>query len=100
MCGGARDGALLRLSLANALIAQSETDGAIEEIRRALEFDPYYSAAWKLLGGTLAKSGDAAGAADAYRHGIAAALKRGDKQAEKEMNVFLRRIEKPAGPTS
>jgi len=95
MCGGPRDGALLRVSLANALLAQTEVAGAIEELRAALKFDPDYSAAWKLLGKTLAASGDAAAAIQAYRSGIAAAARRGDKQAEKEMGVFLRRLERP-----
>ena len=52
------------------------------------------SAAWKQLGSLLAESGDVTAAIGTYRSGIAAAQKRGDKQAEKEMNVFLRRLEK------
>ena len=95
MCGGARDGALLRVSLANALLAAGERAAAIEELRRALEFDADYSAAWKLLGKALAESGDVSGAITAYENGIAAASKRGDKQAGKEMAVFLRRLQKP-----
>jgi len=95
MCGRPRDGALLRVSLANALLAQNDAVAAIEELRAALRFDPDYSAAWKLLGKLHADAGDAPAAIDAYRNGIAAAAKRGDKQAEKEMSVFLRRLERP-----
>ncbi len=94
MCGGPRDGALLRVSLANALLAHSDASAAIEQLRAALKFDPDYSAAWKLLGKTLADTGDTPAAIEAYRNGIAAAVKRGDKQAEKEMSVFLRRLER------
>jgi predicted Zn-dependent protease len=94
LCGGPRDGALLRVSLANALLVQGDANAAVIELRRAVEFDADYSAAWKLLGNTLADSGDAAGAIAAYDAGIAAAVKRGDKQAEKEMHVFLRRLQK------
>ena len=94
LCGGPRDGALLRVTLANALLAQGDAFSAIAELRRALAFDPDYSSAWKLLGKTLVESDDTAAAADAYRAGIAAANKRGDKQAEREMQVFLRRLEK------
>jgi predicted Zn-dependent protease len=94
MCGGPRDGALLRVSLANALIAAGDRAAAIGELRRATEFDPGYSAGWKLLGKTLVESGDAVAAVDAYRRGIDAAIKHGDKQSEKEMQVFLRRLEK------
>jgi Tfp pilus assembly protein PilF len=96
MCDGPHDGALLRVSLANAQLAQGDHAAAIIELRHALEFDPGYSAAWKLLGKTLADDGNINAAIDAYGTGIAAATRRGDKQAEKEMTVFLRRLEKPA----
>ena len=89
---GPRDGALLRLSLAQALIDAARSDEALAELRRAVAFDAEYSAAWKLLGRTLTALSDNTGAIDAYRRGIAAAQKRGDKQAEKEMAVFLRRL--------
>ena len=94
MRDGPRDGALLRLSLAQALIEAGRQPEAIVELRRALDFDAGYSAAWKLLGRTLAEQNDRDGAIAAYRSGIAAARTRGDKQAEKEMAVFLRRLEK------
>jgi Tfp pilus assembly protein PilF len=93
-CNGPRDGALLRFSLGNALLEQGEHAAAAEELRRALSFDTQYSAAWKLLGKACLAGGDATGAADAWRQGIDVARQRGDKQAEKEMTVFLRRIEK------
>lgn len=96
LCGGPRDGALLRMALANALIAEDANAEAVAELRCALEFDAEYSAAWKQLGKLLAESGDSAAAIDAYQRGIEAAEKRGDKQAEKEMTVFLRRLENPA----
>lgn len=91
-CGGPRDGALLRLSLANALLAAGRRDDAIGELREALRFDPGYSAAWKTLGGVLADAGDVCAAIAAYESGIAAAAARGDKQAEKEMRVFAKRL--------
>lgn len=91
-CGGPRDGALLRFSLGNALLAAGDAAAAIDELRRAVGFDPVYSAAWKLLGKACLAHGDQAAAAEAWRSGIAAATQRGDKQAEKEMSVFLRRL--------
>ena len=91
-CGGPRDGALLRFSLGNALLGEGRAAEAVEELRRALVFDPAYSAAWKLLGKACLAMEDRAGAAEAWRQGIAAASQRGDKQAEKEMAVFLRRL--------
>ncbi|GLQ93409.1 hypothetical protein [Dyella acidisoli] len=91
-CGGPRDGALLRFSLGNALLNTGDHVAAIEELRHAVTFDANYSAAWKLLGKAYLTAHDEVGAADAWRQGIAAAQQRGDKQAEKEMTVFLRRI--------
>ena len=95
-CGGPRDGALLRFSLGNALLAAGDAQGAVDEVQRAVTFDPAYSAAWKLLGKAHLALADKAGAATAWRQGIEVARARGDKQAEKEMTVFLRRLELPA----
>lgn len=92
--GGPRDGALLRFSLGNALLNAGDHPAAIEELRQAVAFDPGYSAAWKLLGKACLAMRDEAGAATAWKQGIAVAQQRGDKQAEKEMMVFLRRIER------
>jgi Tfp pilus assembly protein PilF len=94
-CGGPRDGALLRFSLGNALLAAGDTASAAIELKQAVAFDPNYSAAWKLLGKACLALDDHTGAAEAWRQGITVAQARGDKQAEKEMAVFLRRIEKP-----
>jgi Tfp pilus assembly protein PilF len=96
-CNGPRDGALLRFSLGNALLEQGDHVAAAEELRQALSFDANYSAAWKLLGKACLAVGDTSGAAEAWRQGIDVARARGDKQAEKEMTVFLRRIE-PSQP--
>lgn len=89
---GPRDGALLRFSLGHALIGVGELAEAIVELRRAVEFDPNYSAAWKLLGRALVDSGDADAAREAFSRGIEVARARGDEQAAKEMHVFLRRL--------
>ena len=93
-CGGPRDGALLRFSLGNALLGDGQPAEAAAELRRALDFDAGYSAAWKLLGKACLAMDDRAGAAHAWRQGITAASQRGDKQAQKEMSVFLRRLER------
>jgi predicted Zn-dependent protease len=91
-----KDSALLRFSLGMRYLKAGEAARAALHLRRAVEQDGDYSAAWKLLGKALAESGDADGAIAAYRNGIAAAERRGDKQAAKEMTVFLRRLDKPA----
>ena len=97
MLASGRDDALLRFSLGMQYLQAGDAGRAAEHLRRAVAHDPDYSAAWKLLGKALAQAGDSQGAASAYRDGIAAAGRKGDKQAAKEMTVFLRRLERPGG---
>ena len=92
--GGPRDGALLRFSLGNALLGAGDAAAAATAFREATGFDAGYSAAWKLLGKSLLEAGDRAGAEAAWTHGIDVAHARGDTQAAKEMQVFLRRLAK------
>jgi predicted Zn-dependent protease len=94
LCDGPRDGALLRFSLGSALLGEGAAADAAAELRRAVAFDPDYSAAWKLLGRALVEAGDPAQAHRAWSDGITAAQRGGDVQAEKEMRVFLKRLEK------
>jgi predicted Zn-dependent protease len=92
-----KDSALLRFGLGSAYLKAGDALRAAEHLRRALAFDPGYSAAWKLLGRALAAAGRDADALAAYRDGIDAAEKKGDKQALKEMQVFARRLAKQKG---
>jgi predicted Zn-dependent protease len=91
-----RDSALLRFSLGNEYLKLRETWVAIFHLKRALELDPTYSAAWKLLGQAYTEGGVLNEALEAYRRGIDVAEKRGDQQAAKEMTVFARRLQKKA----
>lgn len=95
-----QDSALLRFSLGNEYLAADDPQAAAEHLRAAVDKDPEYSAAWKLLGKSLAALDDAAGAIDAYRQGIATAEATGDRQAAKEMRVFLKRLERTGGSGS
>ena len=94
LLGTPRDGPLLRFSLGSEHLKAGDAARAAGYLREAVERDPGYSAAWKLLGKALADSGRAPEALEAYRSGIEAADKKGDKQAGKEMAVFAKRIEK------
>jgi predicted Zn-dependent protease len=94
LIGTPRDGALLRYSLGAEYLKAGDFGRAAARLREALARDPGYSAAWKLLGRALAEDGRDAEALEAWRQGIEAARAKGDRQAEKEMAVFARRIEK------
>jgi predicted Zn-dependent protease len=95
--GTPRDGALLRYSLGLEHLKAGNRERAIAELREALSRDPLYSAAWKTLGRALAEVGRADEAHAAWKSGIEAARAKGDRQAEKEMTVFARRLEKQRG---
>jgi predicted Zn-dependent protease len=97
LLGTPRDGALLRYSLGTEYLKAGELERGLSELRESVARDPNFSAAWKALGRALAGAGRDAEAIEAWRNGIAAARARGDRQAEKEMQVFSRRLEtKPA----
>ena len=89
-----KDGALLRYSLGNECLKDGEAAAAVEHFTRATALDPRYTAAWKLLGKALQAAGREDDALGAWRRGVEVARIRGDKQAEKEMTVFAKRIEK------
>jgi predicted Zn-dependent protease len=95
-----KDSALLRFSLGSLYLKGGDAARAAEHLRAAVAQDKDYSAAWKLLGKALGDCGDRAGAIGAYRDGIEAAGRRGDKQAAREMAVFMRRLEKESGTGS
>ncbi len=97
MLGGARDSALLRYSLGNEWLKNGNPAKAAECFRAAVERDPHYSAAWKLLGKSLAESSEIQAALAAYEQGILVAKEKGDIQAAKEMTVFARRLRKQSG---
>ena len=97
LLGTPRDGALLRYSLGLEYAKTGNHARAVEYLRDAVVRDPKYSAAWKMLGKSLTEMQENDEALAAYRQGIEAAKQKGDRQAEKEMTVFARRLEKALG---
>jgi predicted Zn-dependent protease len=91
-----QDSALLRFGLGSAYLKEGDADKAATHLRRAVEQDPNYSAAWKLYGKALTAAGKIPEARSAYEAGIHAAEARRDMQAAKEMKVFLKRLQKLA----
>jgi Tfp pilus assembly protein PilF len=97
LLAGGKDGALLRFGLGNEYLKRGDAQAAVTQLRRAVAIDPGYSAAWKLLGKALAAAQCDEAALAAWQEGMAAAERRGDKQAMKEMQVFARRLAKQLG---
>lgn len=93
LLGTPRDGALLRYSLGLEYAKTGDYERAVQYLRDAVARDPLYSAAWKALGKALSETAPQEALA-AYEKGIAAAQEKGDRQAEKEMTVFAKRLRK------
>ena len=89
------DNMLLRFSLGKAYAEQDCYGDAERHLRVALEFDPDYSVAWKWLGKACLGQGDKAGARGLGVR-LEAARARGDQQVVKELQVFMKRLDKQA----
>jgi predicted Zn-dependent protease len=87
-----QDSALLRYSLGNEYLSMENFEKAAVHLRVAVDLDRNYSAAWKQLGRALALLNRDGDAIVVYREGIYIAEKNGDRQAAKEMAVFLKRL--------
>ena len=88
------DNELLRYSLGNAYLKENDFKQAILHLEKAIEFNHNYSAAWKLYAKALAEDNQNDEAIAAYEKGVEIAENNGDKQAAKEMRVFLKRLKK------
>lgn len=100
MLARGQESAPLRFGLGDAYLKHGHLQQAIEHLRQAVVLDTKYSAAWKLLGRALTEAGRPDEARQAYSQGIAVAQARGDVQAVKEMQVFLKRVERGATANS
>ena len=89
-----RDDPMIRLSLGQAYLAAGGLADAERHLRAAIDQKPDYTAAFKFLGKVLEAAGDSAAAARTYEEGIEVAGRTGDRQLEKEMRVFLRRLDR------
>lgn len=94
MLDAGTDNAMIRYSLGKLCLETGRTADAVEHLAAAITHDVDYSAAWKLYGKALVEDGQPEAAADAYRRGIQVAEARRDVQAAREMQVFLRRLER------
>ena len=93
-----RDAPMLRFALASRYLEAGDAQAALRHAEAAVALDAAYSAGWKVLGQARAAAGDERGAIESYRRGIEVADARGDRQAAREMQVFLKRLEKRTSP--
>ena len=98
-----QDSALLRFGLASAYLKEQPDDHLIQaeqHLKRCLELDPTYTAAYQQLAQVQKDHENLIDATATLRFGIAAAESAGDLQAQRVMQVFLKRLAKrlDAGP--
>ncbi|MBQ0796381.1 tetratricopeptide repeat protein [Zhongshania sp.] len=94
MLAKGNDSAMLRFGLGKAYLDNKKPDEAITHLQHCVEQDPDYSAAWNLLGKAHLQLGDKASAEIVWQSGLDVAVRKGDKQTEKEITVFLKKLKK------
>jgi len=92
MLASGQDNDMLRFTLGNAYFSAKDYAVASEHFAKAVEHNKEYSAAWKMLGRSYASLEKHAEALTAFDAGLAVAAKKGDKQTEKEITVFRKRV--------
>jgi len=91
------DDPVVRFGLAGAYLDAGQSENAADEYREAIRLTPDYSAAHR---GWAARSSARAGSwrpGPRTKQGLEVATRTGDLQTGKEIEVFLRRLEKAAG---
>jgi len=96
MLAQGQDSHLLRFGLASAYFNQKSYRNALVHLTRCVEQEPAHSAAWKLLGRSYQALGQRADAVNAFEQGLKVAQANGDKQVEREITVFLKKLTKQA----
>ena len=91
------DDPVVRFGLAGAYLEAGQAESAIREYEETIRLKPDYSAAHRGLGRALERAGRPDAARTAYRKGLEVAAHTGDLQTKKEIEVFLRRLDPPAG---
>jgi predicted Zn-dependent protease len=84
-------------SLGNELFKEGSYVEAREHLERAVENKPDYSVAYRMLGRTLYELREDAEARAVFTRGREIAQRNGDLQTVREIDVFMRRLEKRSG---
>jgi len=94
MLAEGRDDAMLRFGLGSAYFNEKGFEKSIPHLQACIDHDPRYSAAYKLLGKALFKTGENDKARTIFESGLPIAIDNGDKQTEREILSFLKKLDK------
>lgn len=97
MLESGRDDAMLRFGLGSAYFNDDQFKAAIPHLEACLNHDGNYTAAHKLLGKAWFQLGELRRAIEVFEAGLPVAIGKGDKQSQKEMEVFLRKARQQSG---
>jgi predicted Zn-dependent protease len=81
-------------SLGNELFKEGRYEEASDHLQRAVENKPDYSVAYRMLGRAYYELDEDAEARSVFERGKMVARENGDLQTVKEIDVFLRRLDK------
>jgi Tfp pilus assembly protein PilF len=90
----APDNVVVRYSLGLEYLKAKRYAEAERELREALRLKPDYSAAYRELGKSLVGLERLGEAREVYAKGAQVACEKGDLQTQREIEVFLKRLEK------
>lgn len=94
MLAGGRDDAMLRFGLGSGYFNDKAYEQAIPHLQACIEHDQTYAAAYKLLGKALMKLGNNNEALAVFEQGLPIAEAKGDKQTEREIQAFLKKLKR------
>ena len=94
MAAKAPDNVMVRYSLGREYLKAGRYGEAERELREALRLKPDYSAAYRELGKSLVGLERLDEAREIYKKGSEVACENGDLQTQREIAVFLKRLEK------
>ncbi len=88
------DNPMILYSLGSELFKEGRHAEARDHLSRAVETKPDYSVAYRTLGRAHSELGETAEARRVFEKGREVAEKNGDLQTAKEIDVFVRRLDK------
>ena len=88
------DNPMILYSLGNELFKEGRYGEARDHLQRAIENKPDYSVAYRMLGRAHFELNEDAEAKNVFLKGKGVATENGDLQTAKEMDVYLRRLQK------
>lgn len=94
MIAAGRDSYEARLAAGQARLKLGDIDRARAHLQQATDLKPAQTMAWQELGRACREGGDSTGARAAWQRGVEVAAANGDKQAEKVMTVWLKRLDR------